>query len=64
MNAQDLDTAYTALAEAVGTAGPEHAQLMLATLALSLLSRQDDLQAVLALIAQAQRLARNPEVMQ
>ena len=58
MNPQDLDTAYTALAQAVGAVGPRHAELMLALLALSLVSRQDDLQSVLDQIAQAQRLAR------
>jgi hypothetical protein len=56
MNAADLDTAYTALANATQAVGREHEALFLATLALSLLVKQSNLQAALDDIAQAQRL--------
>lgn len=54
----DLDQCYTALSEALGRVGPQHAQLLLATLSLALLAREDDAQAVLALIRQAETLAQ------
>jgi hypothetical protein len=57
MNAADLDTAYTALANATQAVGREHEALFLATLALSLLAKRSDLHAVLDDIAQAQQLA-------
>ncbi len=57
MNAQDLDTAYTALANATHAVGREQESLFLATLALGLIAQQSDLQTVLNDIAQAQRLA-------
>ncbi len=57
MNPDDLDTAYTALAQALGRVGQERSPLLLATLALALLARQGDAQAVLPLIEQAERLA-------
>ena len=53
----DLDQAYTALAEAMARVGEARAPLLLATLALALLSRQPDAGEALALIAQAERLA-------
>lgn len=53
----DLDQAYTALAEASARVGEAKTPLFLATLALALLSRQDDVDEALALITQAERLA-------
>jgi hypothetical protein len=52
----ELDQAYTALAEATARVGEAKTPLFLATLALALLSRQDDVDEALALIAQAERL--------
>jgi hypothetical protein len=57
MNAPDLDTAYTALANASHAVGRERESLFLATLALSLIAQQSDITKVLEHIAQAQRLA-------
>ena len=57
MNSTELDTAYTALAEAIGRVGESNAQLMLATLSLSLISKLDKLDAAIALIAQAEKLS-------
>jgi len=58
MNDRDLDECYTALCQALYSAGEEKAQLLLATLSLSLLVREQNAQAVLTLIAQAEQLAR------
>ncbi len=58
MTQDELDQCYTALSEALGRVGPDHAQLLLATLSLALLAREDDAQAVLALIRQAETLAQ------
>jgi hypothetical protein len=57
MTAADLDKAYTALANATHAVGREQEALFLATLALSLIAKQTDLQTALDDIAQAQRLA-------
>jgi hypothetical protein len=57
MNAHDLDTAYTALANATHGVGREKETLFLATLALSLIAQQSDITKVLEHIAHAQRLA-------
>lgn len=57
MNAHDLDTAYTALANATHAVGREQESLFLATLALNLIAQHSDLHTVLKDIAQAQRLA-------
>jgi hypothetical protein len=57
MNAEELDRTYTALSEALGRVGADKASLMLATLSLALLARQDDAQTVLPLIEQAERLS-------
>ncbi len=51
-----LDTAYTALAEAISRAGPGQAELFLATLALDLLAQHGDVSSCLKMIAQAERL--------
>jgi hypothetical protein len=56
MNPIDLDAAYTELANAINRIGQEKAQLMLATLCLSLISERDDSAEVLKAIAQAERL--------
>jgi hypothetical protein len=57
MTGDDLDRSYTALSEVLGRVGDEKSALLLATLSLALLAREDDVQAVLDLIAQAERLA-------
>ncbi len=57
MTHAELDTTYTALAEAIARAGETRAPLLLATLALSLLSEQPGAAAALALITQAERLS-------
>ncbi len=64
MTDAQLDTAYTALANAIArTQGlaprtaPDTTQLFLATLALSLIAQQADATQCLALIAQAEQLA-------
>ncbi len=57
MKANELDTAYTALAEAIGRVGESNAQLMLATLSLSLIAKLDNVDAALALIKQAEELS-------
>ena len=58
MDVDDLDQSYTALSEALGRVGADKASLMLASLSLALLAREPDVQAVLDLIAQAERLAQ------
>lgn len=55
--AHQLDQTYTALAEATARVGEARLPLFLATLALALLSRQDNGVEALTLIAQAERLA-------
>ena len=55
--AYQLDQTYTALAEASARVGEARLPLFLATLALALLSRQDNGVEALTLIAQAERLA-------
>ena len=58
MPADDLDRAYTALAEALGRVGEARAPLLLSTLALALVARQREVESVLPLIGQAERLSR------
>jgi hypothetical protein len=63
MNSTELDTAYTALAETIGRVeklGEGNAQLMLATLALSLIAKLENADAALALISQTEKLTINP----
>jgi hypothetical protein len=57
MTAIDLEAAYTELANAIHRLGHDRAQLMLATLCLSLISERDNSDTVLKAIAQAERLA-------
>lgn len=52
-----IDQSYTALAQATARVGEANASLFLATLALALIAHQSDSTEVLALIAQAERLA-------
>jgi hypothetical protein len=59
MNSDDLDRSYTELCEALGRVGEDRSALLLATLSLALLAREDDTQLVLNLISQAERLARS-----
>ena len=58
MTDAQLDDTYTALARATARVGEAKAPLFLATLALSLIARQDDADIALELIAQAERLAQ------
>ena len=57
MNSAELELNYTALAECVARVGEAKASLLLATLALDLLSRQPDADSALSHIVQAERLA-------
>ncbi len=62
MQANDLDVAYTALAEAIGRTeqlGADKTQLMLATLALSLIAKIERTDEALALITQAENLTND-----
>jgi hypothetical protein len=56
MQANELDVAYTALAEAIGRVGEANASLMLATLSLSLIAKMDNLDEALTLVKQAEEL--------
>jgi hypothetical protein len=56
MKSDDLDRTYTALSEALGRVGAQQASLLLATLGLALIAREPQADAVLDLIAQAERL--------
>lgn len=58
MNATNIETLYTELANAIDRVGVEKAQIFLATLALSLISEHGDAAKVAELIAQAERLAK------
>ena len=58
MTSEHLDHCYTELAQALERVGPERATLMLATLALRLMSQQPGAETVLPLIAQAERLSK------
>ena len=49
----DLDRAYTALCRALGDVGPQRSELLLAMVALALVARADDADAVLALVERA-----------
>ena len=57
MTDTQLDLAYTALAEATARVGEAKAPLFLATLALALITRQNDVEQTLAVIAHAERVA-------
>lgn len=57
MSENELEQTYTALAECIGRVGENKTSLLLATLALDLLSQQADAQDALAHILQAERLA-------
>jgi hypothetical protein len=57
MNDAQIEITYTALAECIARVGEAKTPLMLATLALDLLSLQADADAALAYILQAERLA-------
>jgi hypothetical protein len=57
MTEQELDSVYTALANAIESAGKDKASLMLATLALSLAASSPNSLDVLEKIKQAQRLS-------
>ncbi|TDF64321.1 hypothetical protein [Cupriavidus sp. L7L] len=54
MQADDLDLAYTRLCEAMGRVGEARSPLLLAMMCLGLMSRQDSLAPVLALIDEAE----------
>jgi hypothetical protein len=57
MNSTELESTYTALAQCIGRVGEDKTSLLLAALALDLLSRLPDADAALAHISQAERLA-------
>ena len=57
MSENELEQTYTALAECIGRVGKNKTSLLLATLALDLLSQQADAETALAHILQAERLA-------
>ncbi len=57
MNSTELELTYTALAESIARVGESKTSLLLATLALDLLSGQPDADAALTHILQAERLA-------
>jgi hypothetical protein len=57
MNSSQIEATYTALAECIARVGETKTPLLLATLALDLLSQQQDAEAALAHILQAERLA-------
>jgi hypothetical protein len=57
MNDVQIEIAYTALAECIARVGETKTSLLLATLALDLLSEQPDADAALEHILQAERLA-------
>jgi hypothetical protein len=59
MNPIDLEITYTELANAIHRVGQDKAQLMLATLCLSLISERQDCAAVLQSISKAERLAND-----
>ena len=62
LSAAELDIAYTALANAINAINAmneQHVQLFLAIFALSQVAKANDLNAVLADIQEAQRLAKN-----
>jgi hypothetical protein len=56
MNDAQIELTYTALAECIGRVGETKACLLLATLALDLLTQQPDADAALMHILQAERL--------
>ena len=58
MTPSDLDTAYTALANAMHAVDKDQENLFLATLCLSLMSQQTELKRVLDDITQVQRLTQ------
>jgi hypothetical protein len=57
MNSTELELTYTALAESIARVGEPKTSLLLATLALDLLSRQPNADAALTHILQAEQLA-------
>ncbi|MCY1219165.1 hypothetical protein D9M72_311280 [compost metagenome] len=58
MQAEDLDLAYIRLCEAMGRAGEARTPLLLAMVCLGLMSRQEALAPVLALIDEAEAHSR------
>lgn len=58
MNNAQIELTYTALAECIARVGETKTPLLLATLALDLLSHQPDADSALVHILQAERLAR------
>jgi hypothetical protein len=57
MNTDEIEFIYTALAECIARVGKAKTSLLLATLALDLLSQQSNADAALERILQAERLA-------
>lgn len=59
MNNAEIELTYTALAECIARVGEARTSLLLATLALDLLTQQADANAALVHILQAERLANS-----
>jgi hypothetical protein len=53
MTDSELDRSYTALCRALGEVGPQRSELLLAMVALALMARSNDADAVLALVARS-----------
>jgi len=53
MTEADLDRSYTALCHALGDVGAERSSLLLAMVALGLMTRQEDAEEVLSLVARS-----------
>lgn len=58
MNDAEIELTYTALAQCIARVGETKTSLLLATLALDLLTQQPDAGAALAHISQAERLTQ------
>jgi hypothetical protein len=58
MTPHDLETSYTALANAIHEVGPDNAKLMLTTLCLRLISERDEAAPVLQAIEQVVDLTK------
>jgi hypothetical protein len=58
MTPHELETSYTALANAIHEVGPDKAKLMLTTLCLRLISERDDAAPVLQSIAEVVSLTK------
>jgi hypothetical protein len=53
MNEADLDRSYTALCQALGEVGPQRSELLLAMVALALMTRAPQAEEVLEIVARS-----------